>query len=72
MGATIRELAEGATLTQSAYAAGFSSSAHLSSAFRDMFGLSASEWLATDPVFYLDPATIFQTQDGLGRLNEPD
>jgi AraC-like DNA-binding protein len=33
-------------LTEAAYAAGFSSSAHLSSTFKRMFGLTASDLLA--------------------------
>ena len=34
---------EGASLTEAAHAAGFASSAHFSSAFRDMFGMMPSE-----------------------------
>jgi AraC-like DNA-binding protein len=44
MGAAIRHLAAGASMTDSAMAAGFASSAHFSAAFRDMFGLQPS-WL---------------------------
>jgi AraC-like DNA-binding protein len=44
MGAAIRSLAAGASMTDSAMAAGFASSAHFSTAFRDMFGLQPS-WL---------------------------
>ena len=43
MGAAIRASAEGASLTQAAHAAGFASSAHFSSAFRDMFGMMPSD-----------------------------
>ncbi|HTU61241.1 MAG TPA: helix-turn-helix transcriptional regulator, partial [Polyangiales bacterium] len=39
---------EGTSLTQAALAAGFSSSAHLSSAFHEMFGLSPSALLVLD------------------------
>jgi AraC-like DNA-binding protein len=41
-------LQQGCSLTQAALASGFSSSAHLSSAFHDMFGLSPSSLLALD------------------------
>ena len=44
MGAAVRRLAAGGSMTDSAMAAGFSSSAHFSAAFRDMFGLQPS-WL---------------------------
>ena len=37
MGAAVRARGEGASLTEAAHAAGFASSAHFSSAFRDMF-----------------------------------
>jgi AraC-like DNA-binding protein len=43
MGAAIRASGEGASLTEAAHAAGFASSAHFSSAFRDMFGLMPSD-----------------------------
>lgn len=39
----------GAPLTAAAHAAGFSSSAHLSTAFKDMFGVSPSQLLALKP-----------------------
>jgi len=39
---------DGSSLTRAALAAGFSSSAHLSSTFHDMFGLSPSSLLALD------------------------
>ena len=43
MGAAVRASGEGASLTEAAHAAGFASSAHFSSAFRDMFGMTPSE-----------------------------
>ena len=42
MGAAVRAMSEGETLTTAAHSAGFSSSAHLSSAFREMFGMEPS------------------------------
>jgi AraC-like DNA-binding protein len=42
MGAAVRALAGGARLTDAALDAGFSSSAHFSAAFREMFGLAPS------------------------------
>jgi AraC-like DNA-binding protein len=46
MAAVMRTVAAGGTLTEAAHAAGFSSSAHLSSTFKRMFGLTASDLLA--------------------------
>lgn len=40
----------GMSLTAAAHAAGFSSSAHFSTAFKDMFGLAPSQLLALKPV----------------------
>jgi len=45
MAAVMREIAAGGNLTEAALSAGFSSSAHLSSAFRQMFGLAPSALL---------------------------
>jgi AraC-like DNA-binding protein len=42
MGATVRGIVGGESLTGAAYDAGFSSSAHFSAAFRDMFGMPPS------------------------------
>lgn len=47
MGAAVRACSEGASLTEAAHAAGFASSAHFSSAFRDMFGMMPSDLLKT-------------------------
>jgi AraC-like DNA-binding protein len=46
MALVMRSIAQGKNLTAAALEAGFSSSAHLSSAFKRMFGLSASEIIA--------------------------
>jgi AraC-like DNA-binding protein len=43
IGAASRAIAEGRSLTEAAHGAGFSSSAHFSTAFRDMFGMMPSE-----------------------------
>jgi AraC-like DNA-binding protein len=42
MGAAVRACSEGSSLTEAAHGAGFASSAHFSSAFRDMFGMMPS------------------------------
>lgn len=46
LAAVMRTIAAGGSLTEAAHAAGFSSSAHLSSTFKRMFGLAASDLLA--------------------------
>jgi AraC-like DNA-binding protein len=46
IGAAARMVARGESLTDAAHGAGFSSSAHFSSAFRDMFGMMPSELFA--------------------------
>jgi AraC-like DNA-binding protein len=46
MALVMRSIAQGRNLTAAALEAGFSSSAHLSSAFKRMFGLAASEIIA--------------------------
>jgi AraC-like DNA-binding protein len=56
MGIVIRTLAGGADLTEAALTAGFASSAHLSAAFRDLFGLSPSRFLATKARYVLSAA----------------
>ena len=43
MGAALRACGEESSLTEAAHAAGFASSAHFSSAFRDMFGMMPSD-----------------------------
>lgn len=46
MAAVMRTVSAGGSLTEAAHAAGFSSSAHLSSTFKRMFGLTASDLLS--------------------------
>ena len=51
MGAAVSAYRGGASLTEAAHAAGFASSAHFSTAFRDMFGMTPSELVRTlEPV----------------------
>jgi AraC-like DNA-binding protein len=50
MAVVMRALTTGANLTEAALSAGFSSSAHLSTSFRRMFGVSPSEVLALGAV----------------------
>ena len=45
MGAAVAAFRDGKSLTEAAHAAGFASSAHFSTAFRDMFGIMPSELL---------------------------
>jgi AraC-like DNA-binding protein len=47
MAVVMRTVEAGGSLTEAAHAAGFASSAHLSTTFRRMFGLSARDLLAT-------------------------
>jgi AraC-like DNA-binding protein len=54
MACVARDLAEGRTLTEAAHAAGFASSAHLSTAFSTMFGLAPSALLKAEVAFDLD------------------
>lgn len=51
MAVVARALAEGQTLTNAALDAGFSSSAHLSAAFRTMFGIKPSQLVAAKARF---------------------
>lgn len=46
MAAAMRTVAAGGSLTEAAHAAGFASSAHFSTAFKRMFGLTASDLLS--------------------------
>ena len=46
IGAAARSVAQGQSLTAAAHAAGFAGSAHFSTAFRDMFGMTPSELFA--------------------------
>lgn len=49
MGAAIRDVVGGRTLTDAALGAGFSSSAHFSAAYREMFGMTPSTLSAAAP-----------------------
>ena len=53
MGRVIRSMADGKTLTEAAYASGFSNSAHLSTAFKAMFGLRPSDLFTNNIEYYL-------------------
>ena len=53
MGAIVRSLAIGKNLTEAAYDCGFSSSAHLSTAFKEMFGLRPSEVFSNKVDYFL-------------------
>ncbi|MEO1269995.1 MAG: AraC family transcriptional regulator [Myxococcota bacterium] len=55
MSIVMHHVARGETLTTTAYAAGFASSAHLSTTFKAMFGISPSRVLAMRPEFDLEP-----------------
>ena len=58
MGHVARSIAGGCSLTEAALDAGFSSSAHLSSAFRTMFGIKPSQLISAGTRFRFDPAPI--------------
>ena len=59
MGRVARAMAAGESLTDAALDAGFSSSAHLSSAFRAMFGIKPSDLVAAGTRFRFDEANEF-------------
>lgn len=56
MGQIVRALANGDSLTEAAYAAGFSNSAHLSAAFKEMFGVRPSVLLGRQVKYCLSEA----------------
>ena len=56
MGRVARTMAAGGSLTHAALDAGFSSSAHLSAAFRTMFGIKPSDLVAAGVRFQFDDA----------------
>jgi AraC-like DNA-binding protein len=60
MGAAVRDMTAGRSLTDAALAAGFASSSHFSTAFREMFGLSPSQLAAAR----LTIATVGQPDSG--------
>ena len=62
MALVMREIAEGRNLTAAAQAAGFSSSAHLSSSFKRMFGLSASAVIALGVTIDISEDQVIDTE----------
>jgi AraC-like DNA-binding protein len=65
MAVVMRTIAAGGNLTEAAFAAGFSSSAHLSSTFKRMFGLTASGLLALGVEIDLSQDEALPRQDFL-------
>lgn len=65
MGAATRAIATGESLTQAALGAGFSSSAHFSAAFREMFGMEPSR-LAQGRMILHSPASAASPAAGPG------
>jgi AraC-like DNA-binding protein len=66
MAAVMRSVASGCSLTQAAHAAGFSSSAHLSTTFKRMFGLTASDLLSLGAVIDVSEDNVLSAGDRLG------
>ncbi|MEM7676605.1 MAG: helix-turn-helix domain-containing protein, partial [Myxococcota bacterium] len=66
MGAVIRGLAEGRSLTEVAHKTGFAGSAHLATAFRAMFGLSPSQLATAQARFILSPLAAEIRMQGEG------
>jgi len=62
-------VAAGGTLTEAAHAAGFSSSAHLSSTFKRMFGLTASEVLALGVKIDVSEDKVLSAHE---RISQPE
>jgi AraC-like DNA-binding protein len=58
MASVMRSIAKGENLTTAALHAGFASSAHLSSAFKQMFGLTASDILAMGVSIYITEESV--------------
>lgn len=69
MAAVMRTVAAGGTLTEAAHAAGFSSSAHLSSTFKRMFGLTASDLLALGVAIDVSEDKVLSAYE---HLNQPE
>lgn len=67
MAAVMRTVASGGSLTNAAHAAGFASSAHLSSTFKRMFGLTASDLLALGIAIELSDDDVLLECDQLGH-----
>ena len=55
MAQVLRRLAAGGNLTDAALEAGFSSSSHLSTAFRDLFGMAPSQLIAGNVRLVTEP-----------------
>ncbi len=66
MAAVMRTVAAGDSLTEAAYVAGFSSSAHLSSTFKRMFGLTASDLLRLGVTIDVSADTVRSAGEHLG------
>ncbi|GCL64758.1 transcriptional regulator [Rubrivivax pictus] len=71
MAVVMRTLAGGGNLTDAALAAGFASSAHLSSAFRQVFGLPASSLLALGVTIDLSGDAVLPAQWVSARPRAP-
>ena len=71
MAVVMRTLAGGGNLTDAALAAGFASSAHLSSAFKQVFGLSASSLLALGVTIDLSGDDVLSADRLSPRLAAP-
>ena len=66
MGAAVRSMQRGASLTEASMEAGFSSPAHFSSAYRQMFGMEPSRlvWSCARTVALKQPAQIVRPASG--------
>jgi AraC-like DNA-binding protein len=69
MASVMRTVAGGGSLTEAAHAAGFSSSAHLSSTFKRMFGLTASDLLALGVTIDVSDDEVLSTHE---HFRQPD
>ena len=67
MAAVMRAVAGGDSLTEAAHAAGFSSSAHLSSTFKRMFGLTASDLLALGVTIDMSEDEVLSALEHISR-----
>lgn len=64
--AALASAVAGASLTDAALAAGFSSSAHFAAAFKEMFGMAPSQLLAGSPLY------VEASQHNVGQRDRPD
>lgn len=67
MAAVMRTVAGGGNLTEAAHTAGFSSSAHLSSTFKLMFGLTASNLLALGVTIDVSEDEVLSAQQHISQ-----